>query len=299
MPIFAIQPGRKLKKLNTSVFSREKDLQRLVEQNLLEVLDMHLIESEYRTDSGQIDSLAVDRDGAPVILEFKKSRDDNVINQALSYFKWLRSQRREFFEMLMLNRLGDAADGIQLDWYGPRIVCVAESFSQHDLDTVEVIPIKIDLFKYRLIDQNLLSLEMVTVRKPSIGQASPVPAISAESVLAIINAMKDQSGASEVVRQMFDEIRGRILQLDEHIIEKPGRNNTIAYKLAKNFCVIQIKRDGLVISLRPVEFQDPACMVERIAERYVLTLNRRITIASLGELDYVCGIIGQSYQDVV
>ena len=121
MPIFRTLNG-KLKKLSTAPAAKEKDLQSLVEANLDEVLGMHFLASEYTTTfGGRIDTLAVDYNGAPVIIEYKKNRNDNVINQALSYLKWLQAQKEEFFEMLLIKRLGpEVAKTIQVDWQKPQ-----------------------------------------------------------------------------------------------------------------------------------------------------------------------------------
>src|SRR5580698_10382037 len=118
MPVFHNSNG-KFKKLKLITLTKERLLQKLVEDNLLEVLDMDFLYSEYpTTDRGRIDTLAIDGDGAPVIIEYKRNRNDNVINQALSYLKWLKSQKVEFFEMLVMKRLG--ADKVKkIDWKNP------------------------------------------------------------------------------------------------------------------------------------------------------------------------------------
>ena len=94
MPIFRNTDG-KLKKLKTISISKEKELQTLVENNLNEVLDMHFLATEYPTTfGGRIDTLAVDYNGAPVIIvDFQKNKNDNVINQGLSYLRWLQAQK--------------------------------------------------------------------------------------------------------------------------------------------------------------------------------------------------------------
>jgi hypothetical protein len=64
MPVYHIDNG-KLKKLNLITLSKERFLQKLIEDNLLEVLDMDFLYSEYpTTDRGRIDTLAIDADGA-------------------------------------------------------------------------------------------------------------------------------------------------------------------------------------------------------------------------------------------
>jgi RecB family endonuclease NucS len=91
MPIF-IQEDGKLRKLKVDAPTKEKTLQLLIEQNLWEVLEMHFLASEYPTTfGGRIDTLAIDANGAPVIIEYKLNRNENVINQALSYWRWLKA----------------------------------------------------------------------------------------------------------------------------------------------------------------------------------------------------------------
>lgn len=135
MPIFKNTTG-KLKKLRSIAISKEKELQNLVESNLNEVLDMHFLATEYITTfGGRIDTLAVDFNGAPVIIEYKRNKNDNVINQGLSYLKWLQAQKQEFFEMLILKTLGEGiSKKLQIDWKNPRVICIAESYSKFDID---------------------------------------------------------------------------------------------------------------------------------------------------------------------
>jgi len=288
----------KLTLINALQSGKEKNLQQLLENNLKEALDLHFLASEYRTSSGRIDTLAVDCEGAPTIIEYKRSRNDNVINQALSYFKWLKAQRPEFFGMLLQNKLGqEVASGIKLDWKNPRIVCVAETFSRFDIDTVEVVPLRIDLYKYRRYENGLLSLEMVTVNEKMKNLVEACQAMPVEAY-QFITQMKEQVGASDSIRALFDELRERILSIDEYIIEKPNKRS-IAYRLTKNFVEVLIRKERLVIYLRPIDFEDPRGMVERIAGDYTVTMNRRVTLASASELDYVFGIVEQSYQNVI
>ncbi len=61
------QENEKLRKLKILPIAKEKQLQKIVEENLLEPLDMHFLASEYQTTfGGRIDTLAVDTNGAPV-----------------------------------------------------------------------------------------------------------------------------------------------------------------------------------------------------------------------------------------
>lgn len=297
MPLFK-KMDSELSLLSAIQPDKEKDLQRLVEGNLQCVLDMHLLASEYRTSSGRIDTIAVDSEGAPVIIEYKRKKNDNVINQSLSYLKWLTAQQPEFFQMLMQMQLDkDVLDNIRLDWKHPRVVCIAESFSQFDIDTVKIVPLRIELFKYRLYEGDLFSLESVSLNEMQKNLADAVHLVPVETVQSITMSIKEQSNASHLIRTMYDELRERIMSLDQYIIEKAGKR-CISYRLTKNFAEVLIRRNRLVIELRPIDYQDPRGMVERIAESYTVTMNRRVTLTSASDLDYVFGLVEQSYKNV-
>ena len=119
-----------------------------------------------------------------------------------------------------------------------------------------------------------------------------------ETTQSIIQSMKEQSNASHLIRTLFDELRERIMAMDQYIVEKAGKR-CISYRLTKNFAEILIRKDRLVIDLRPTDYEDPRKMVERIAEDYNVTMNRRVTLTSAADLDYIFGVIEQSYQNVL
>jgi hypothetical protein len=165
MPVFKTTNGDQLKKLNVLPLSKERDLQRLIERNLLETLGLQFLATEYPTTSGgRMDTLAVDSDGAPVIIEYKKNRNDAVINQALSYMRWLKTQKSEFFQKLMIDKLGQKAyDEIGLDWKNPRVICIAEAFSRFDIDTIHFVSARIELIRYRIYEDGIFTLEPINV----------------------------------------------------------------------------------------------------------------------------------------
>jgi RecB family endonuclease NucS len=77
----------------------EKSLQLLFEANLETLLGVRFLASEYSTGpvhGGRIDTLGLDEDGCPVIIEYKRAVNENVINQGLFYLDWLMDHRKDF-----------------------------------------------------------------------------------------------------------------------------------------------------------------------------------------------------------
>ena len=79
--------------------SVERDLQDYLEQRLTELepgLKLHNNGIEYDTDAGKIDILAVDNEGALVVIEIKSGKaKDNALGQILGYIGCLYSSRHD------------------------------------------------------------------------------------------------------------------------------------------------------------------------------------------------------------
>ncbi|WP_017732416.1 DUF5655 domain-containing protein [Nafulsella turpanensis] len=297
MPIYREQGG-KLRKLKSYAIDKEKKLQALVEKNLMEVMEMHFLETEYSTTfGGRIDTLAVDINGAPVIIEYKRNKNDNVINQALSYLKWLQAQKVEFFQMLVINKLGHKfASEVNIDWQNPRVICIAESYSKFDIDTVEVIPMRIELMKYRYYEDGIFSLEPLNASEQKSSVKSTVDTPSKSPIDYSVEQHLQKP--NEKIKAIFSDLRSRIFGIDENIKEK-ATSVYIGYRVTKNFAEIQLGKNQIKLYLRPIEYEDPKGMVEKIPDGYNWTMNQRVYIKEENELDYIFGLIEQSYQDVL
>lgn len=299
MPIFRNSAG-KLSKLGAVPLSKEKELQALIETNLKEVLDLQFLHTEYTTTfGGRIDTLAVDSSGAPVIIEYKRNKNDNVINQALSYLKWLKSQKPGFFEKLMLDKLGDTvAKSIGLDWDNPRVICIAEAYSKFDIDTVEVVPLRIELLRYRYYEDNVFALEPVNVTEAPnyVTQANPAKSTSNPTSSTGVEGLLAK--ADNNTAELFKELRESILELDDTVEEK-ATTLYVAYKRSNNFAEVHIGKSQIKIHLRPINYVDPEGKVDKIPDGYNWTMDRRIYLKSKSDLDYVLNIIEQSYQTVL
>ncbi|MFG2504599.1 DUF5655 domain-containing protein [Streptomyces rubiginosohelvolus] len=159
--------------LPSSTVALEVDLQRRVEAGLEHMLGIRFLASEYPTGPwhrGRIDTLGLDENGSPVVIEFKKGSDSGVLSQAVSYLSWLDSAHHEF-EALVRKVLG-AGVAESVNWRRPRMVCIAAGFSHHDRVAVQRLPERIDLVRYRVFEGGLLSLLLVDSSPGSPNAAS-------------------------------------------------------------------------------------------------------------------------------
>jgi len=296
MPIFNIK-NAKATKLKIDPFKKEEELHRLVEANLNEMLDMHFLAREYTiTFGGRIDTMAVDFSGCPVIIEYKRNSNHNVINQSLSYLKWLKAQNEGFFKNLIQEKLPKAiSDKLTIDWKNPRLVCIAESFNKFDIDTAEVIPIRIELLRYRNYEGGTFYMEPIN-RPEELTEQVKVSQDESHDVTPTIQL--HESKVSPEIMEIARNLRDWILQIDEEVEE---RINTlyVAFRVSKNFAEIHYGKNQLKVSLRPMDYLDPKGLVEKVPDSYNWTMNRRVNVRTQDELEYVKDLIMQSYNTIL
>ncbi|MFE7834925.1 DUF5655 domain-containing protein [Streptomyces sp. NPDC057474] len=162
LKLFRLNADSQDVELRGSTVALEVELQRRVEAGMEAMLGIRFLASEYPTGRwhrGRIDSLGLDENGTPALIEYKKGADSGVLSQAVSYLSWLDSARHEF-EALVKEKLGsEVAESI--DWRNPRMVCVAAGFSHHERVAVHRLRERIDLVRYRVFDGGLLSLLLI------------------------------------------------------------------------------------------------------------------------------------------
>lgn len=99
--------------LSSQTAKLERDLQILIEANMATCLGVRFLAREHptgKTHRGRIDSLGLDENGCPVIIEYKRHSTENVINQGLFYLDWLMDHQAEF-RWLVMEKLGKEAAG--------------------------------------------------------------------------------------------------------------------------------------------------------------------------------------------
>src|SRR5215469_15926972 len=147
--LFKVSNGL-VQELQGASIAVEKTLQTLIENHLEAFLGIRFLKTEHttgKTHGGRIDTLGIDENGSPVIIEYKRALNENVINQGLFYLDWLMDHKAEF-ELLVLKRLGvSLADAIE--WTTTRLLCIASDFTKYDEHAVQQINRNIELIRYR------------------------------------------------------------------------------------------------------------------------------------------------------
>ncbi|MCA9839260.1 MAG: DUF91 domain-containing protein [Trueperaceae bacterium] len=246
-------------RLSASGVRLEKELQTLIEEHMDVFLGVRFLASEYKTGErhrGRIDSLGLDENYSPVIVEYKRSSNDNVINQGLFYLDWLLDHKADF-ELLVQRKLG-VAEAEQVDWSAPRVLCIAEDFSRYDSYAVEQMNRNIELIRYKLFGAELVLLELINAgsssERVSVSRTKKqTDAPEPKELDASSLDERFQTSAPEL-RLLFDELQAFVFSLGEDVQEKLLKYY-IAYRRLRNFLtvVIQPAFSGLklYINLKP------------------------------------------------
>src|SRR5215211_6063283 len=236
--LFRIAEGSVTQLAGTSV-AVEKSLQQLIETHLEELLGVRFLQSEYstgKTHGGRIDTLGLDENGYPVIVEYKRSLNENVINQGLYYLDWLMDHKGEF-TLLVQTKLGkESADGIA--WDNPRLLCVAGDFTKYDEYAVQQIDRNIELIRYQRYGDELLLFERAnsaTLLTPDPPQREQVPSKPVYKTITEILAQ-----ANSDLRDRYESLKAFLLALGDDV-----QINTLkyyfAFKRIKNFACIELR----------------------------------------------------------
>jgi len=157
LKLFKIQ-GTKVAQKTPSEFKYEREIQKLCENNLETFFGIRFIKTEHPTGQkykGRIDSLGIDENNCPVIIEYKLDSKENVINQGLFYLDWLMDHKADF-EMLCLKKFGEQTE---VDWTNPRLLCIARDFTKYDDYAIGQINRNIELIRYRLFESDHILFE--------------------------------------------------------------------------------------------------------------------------------------------
>ncbi|WP_129293624.1 DUF5655 domain-containing protein [Streptomyces lydicus] len=221
----------------------EADIQCLIEAHMETMLGVRFLASEYSTGpvhGGRIDSLGVDENGAPVVVEYKRGTDAGVINQGLFYLSWLMDHRPEFGH-LVRDRLGATAAS-QVLWSAPRLICVAGDFTRYDIHAVREHRRSIDLVRYRLFGDDHIALEAVASHT---GQ-SAAPATARRRVAGVPSTRRRDVALTELAVAVDEALLG----LGDGIT-RVQRKQYRAYQRLRNFaCVCPPQQTKLLVYLK-------------------------------------------------
>lgn len=230
--------GDNVAQLSGGAVSLERSLQNTFEKNLEALLGVRFLASEHITEGGRMDTLGIDENGTPVIVEYKRSSNENVINQGLFYLNWLMGHRKDF-EWLVLERFGKD-EAKKVDWSGPRLICIAADFTKYDEHAVKQMNRNIDLIRYRKFEGDLLLLEQLTStgsQNPYAASAERVPSVGKNKYTTVTEHM---AKAPPELKDRYEALAAFLTALGDDVMVKVT-DYYIAFRRIKNFATLEFR----------------------------------------------------------
>ena len=293
--LFSTNEG--VKECTSSEVVLEKELQTLIEQNMEIFFGVRFLKSEYAVTNGRMDSIGIDENNSPVIFEYKRSQNENVINQGLFYLDWLLDHKADF-KLLVIDELGmEAADNI--DWSVPCVICVAHDFTKYDMHAVNQMQRNIKLVSYRRYDNGMLLLEHLNAPnvKPIMenagaenGTKNSKQKTHLEKLAMISENMKNlYHSICDFIESLGDDIASNQLKL------------YLAYKKVQNMVCIEIYNKQIILFLKlnpeTVELENGFTRDMRSIGHYG-TGDLQITIKNAADFEKAKPLLQKAYNEI-
>jgi len=308
MPLFQINE-KNVKQIKFKSFKNEKELQALIENNLEEIFGIRLIASEFpTTNKGRIDTLGLDENNSPVVIEFKESENESIINQGSSYILWIMNHRGDF-EKLVEKKIGR----IDVDWENPRLILIAKSYNKYDLPASKLLRVSVELKKYRRYENNILLIEdeespetEIFIRKKKVSKTKGESEIGDANIEKMSKVWKLYSieyhlnNKDENIKKILDILRDEIKKLDNDIDERI-RKDWISYSINERFAILDIKKDTIKINIHDVEnIDDPRHWLTNETQKIPGRVwEKTFRVSSPSEIPYAISLIKQSYESTL
>ena len=144
MTIYAIQ-NNKLAEIHEAPFKLEREIQKIIEDNLSEVMGLTLVRSEFTIKNRRIDTLAYDEQAkAFIIIEYKRDKNVSVVDQGFTYLGSMLENKADFV-LEHQGQLNSVLKIAHVDWSQTRVAFVSPSFTDNQVQATNFKDIAIEL----------------------------------------------------------------------------------------------------------------------------------------------------------
>lgn len=304
MPMFK-KHNNKLSQVKEFAFKKEKDLQKLTEDNLETIFGLEFVATEYQVQNLFIDTLAFDKEtNTFVIIEYKRDRSFSVVDQGFSYLSLMLNNKADF--ILAYNEVKNTSlKRTDIDWTQAKIIFVARSFTAHQQNAINFKNMPFELWEAVQFENDLIQYRQLEV-SDSAESLEQMKNIGGETKKVAREVRKyteeDLVGISGQSHDLYFLLKDEILKIYPELISNP-KKVYIGFQIADNwrniFSVNKI-RDGLIMHFTrstPKNFDDPQKklkLYEKAREYYNQDMTN-LEIKNEKDIRYAILMIQQAY----
>lgn len=286
--------------LKEKPFKLEREIQTLFEKNLLELMGLEMVNSEFVIKGKRINTLGYDpQSKAFVIIEYKRDKNVSVVDQGFTYLSLMLENKADF--VLTYNEtLNKSIHSTSVDWSQTRVVFVSPSFTENQRLATNFKDIAIELWEVKRYENDLISINPIKKTKsaesikPLTQQNSVIKSVTDE--IKVYIEEDHLNGSSEEIIELYETFKNAILNLTDDIEIVP-KKLYIAFKKNKNIADIVILKKGLkiFINLKKGQLDDPKGLMKDVSETGHWGNGDYETIVSNTEnLEYIMSLVKQA-----
>jgi len=292
---------QKLEYIKEFPFKLEKEIQKICEQNLIELLNYKFIISEFTIDNFRIDSLAFDdKTSSFVIIEYKRDKSFSVIDQGYAYLSLMLNHKSDFIleynETTCKNlRRSD------VDWSQSKVIFIAPSFTNYQKEAISFKDLPIELWEIKKYGNSTVHFSQVQTK----GKVETIKTISRndERIEAVNKEIKVYTEnehidyANEEIKELYEKVKGMILNIADDISIKPTKLY-IAFIRKTNICDITIQKNQLKLwlNLSIGKIEDSKKITRDVSKvGHHGNGDYEITLSDDHDIEYIISLIRQVY----
>lgn len=293
----------KIKSVSSKEFKLEKDIQILIENNLVELLNLQFVKSELSIKNFRIDTLGFDKENKSfVIIEYKKGSNYSVIDQGYTYMSLLLNNKSDF--ILEYNEVsGETLKRDDIDWTQSKVIFISPQFTEYQKHSINFKDVPFELWEINRYENNLIGLiQHKTSSNESISSISDdksniVNEVSREVKVYTEDYHLDTPKIREEIKQIYYTLKERILNLGE--VNIIPRKLYICFSRRTNFVDIEIRNKDVKIylNLKKGELDDPKNITKDVSNQgHWGNGDYEVRLYPDTDMDYVMFLIKQSYK---
>lgn len=262
----------KLKDIKEKPFKLEKDIQKVFEANLNNIMGLELVKSEFSIKNKRIDTLGYDEEArAFIIIEYKRDKNVSVVDQGFTYLSLMLENKADFIveynESLRKNLKRD-----EVDWSQTRVVFVSPSFTDNQIQATNFKDIAIELWEVKQYENDIISIKPI---KKSVSAASiNTIAQNNQSIIKVTEEIRvyteqdhiDKS--SDVSLDLYEKFKAAILNLTDDVVVIPLKYwlNFDKGNLTLVSVEIQKKKLNITINKKAGLLDDPKALARDVSK---------------------------------
>lgn len=299
MALFDINDKGKLTLIKEADFKLEREIQKLIEDNLKLVFGFEYVRSEFGINNFRIDTLGFDKDQKSfVIIEYKRDKNFSVIDQGYAYLSLMLNNKADFILEYNENCL-DTLKRDDVDWSQSKVIFISPSFTSYQREAINFKDLPIELWEIKRFNNytvNIIKIQTAGAKesvKTISRQDETIETVSRE--IKVYTEQEHLDVATDETKELYEKVKLSILNLDN--LEVKPKKKYVAFVASSNVVDIHIQRNGLKLwlNLSKNTLDDPKNIARDVSEiGHWGNSDYEISLKTDEDIEYIMSLIKQS-----